>query len=355
MLAAYVTGHGYGHLTRLCEVLREVRARAPRLPVTLVGDLPVALAGNGVAPPFEQRTVPCGPWVVQRDALAIDLPATVAACRAFEARWEERVAEEAAFLRTRGVRAVVGDVPPLAFAAAARAGVPSLGHANFTWDWIWRHLAARATSDDAAALRAAADRAAGAYAAAALLLALPFAGDLSAFPRREEVGLVARRPRVPRDEARRRLGLDDRPAALLCFGGSATPSLPRAALLADARHRYVFPEELPVERLEALGLSFPDVVRAADVVVTKPGYGIVTDAIAAGTRLVYTERGDFPEYEVMVRELPRFLPAVHVSNVELGAGRLAEPIARALAQPLPPPPPLDGAARAAERILATVG
>ena len=28
-LAVYVTGHGYGHLTRTCEVLRSLRAAAP--------------------------------------------------------------------------------------------------------------------------------------------------------------------------------------------------------------------------------------------------------------------------------------------------------------------------------------
>jgi L-arabinokinase len=355
MLAAYVTGHGWGHLTRLCEVLREVRARAPGLPISLVGSVPGAIAGNAIDGPLELRPVACDTGVVQRDALALDLPATAAACRAFDARWDERVDEEASFLRARGARAVVGDVPPLAFAAAARAGIPGLALTNFSWDWIWRHLAARATPEDAAALVAAADRAARAYAESALLLSLPFAGDLSAFSRREEIGLVARRPRVSRGEARRRLGLDGRPAVLLSFGGAGAPALPRAALLADARHRWVFPEELPAARLEALGLHYPDVVGAADVVVTKPGYGIVTDAIGAGTRLVYTERGDFAEYDVMVRELPRYLPAVHVSNADLGAGRLAAPIAQALAQPLPPRPPLDGAARAAARILATMG
>ena len=81
----------------------------------------------------------------------------------------------------------------------------------------------------------------------------------------------------------------------------------------------------------------------------------MSDAIGAGTRLVCAERADFPEYEVMVGELARWLPAVHVSREDLVAGRLADPIARALALPLPSPRPLDGAARAAERILATVG
>jgi L-arabinokinase len=352
VLAAYVSGHGWGHLTRLAEVLREVRARAPGLALALAGRVPEALVRRAVPGPLVLRAVDCDVGLAQRDALAIDEPGTAARCRAFEAGWEARVEAEAAFLRARGARAVLADVPPLAFAAAARAGVPALGLGNFSWDWIYRHLAPRQPS-----LAASAALAARSYAEAALFLALPFEGDLSAFPRRERVGFVARRPRRGRDEARRRLGLDGRPAVLLSFGGVGLPALRREVLGDGARDglALLFPDDLGGGRLDALGLDYPDVLAAADVVVTKPGYGIVTDAIGAGTRVVYTERGDFPEYPVLVREMGRWLACVHVPNEDLLAGRLAVPVRRALALPVPPPPDLGGAARAAERVLGFVG
>jgi len=346
MLVAYVSGHGFGHLTRTCEVLRAVRAGAPRLPIAVVGAIPEPLVRRAVTGPVTIRAVAVDVGLAQRDALAIDEPGTAEACRAFDATWDERVAAEADFLRRSGARAVLADIPPLAFAAAARAGVPALGLGNFSWDWIYRHLASRQPS-----LAASAERAARAYGAADLLLELPFAGDLSAFPRRERVGFVARRPRVERDEARRRLGLDARTTVLLSFGGIGLPSLTPATLGRDDGLRYVFPDELSAARLDALALDYPDVVGAADVVVSKPGYGIVTDAIGAGTRMVYTERGDFPEYPILVAEMGRHLACVHVGNRDLLAGRLAGPIRRALARPMPPPPDLWGADRAAARVL----
>lgn len=347
VLAAYVSGHGFGHLTRLGAVLAEVRARAPGLPIAVVGRVPEALVRLAVAPPLTFRPVACDVGLVQADALEIDEAASAEACGAFDEGWEGRVADEAAFLRRAGARLVLADVPALPFAAAARAGVPALGLGNFTWDWIYRHLGARRP----ALLRSAA-RAAAAYATADLLLALPFAGDLSAFPRRVEVGMVARRPRVGRAEARRRLGLDGRPVALISFGGIGLPHLRREALERIPGIAWLLPAELDGARLEALGLGYPDVVAAVDVVVTKPGYGIVSDAAAAGTRLVYTDRGDFPEYPVMVREMPRWVAAVHVARPDLLAGRLEGPIREVLARPLPTLPPLDGAARAADLLLA---
>jgi L-arabinokinase len=350
VLAAYATGHGYGHMTRLCEVLRAVRSRAPSLPITFVGPLPERLVRRAIPGEIGFRPVATDTGLVQRDALEIDEPASAERCRAFDATWEERVAAEAAFLREAGARLVLADVPPLPFEAAARAGIPAVGLSNFSWDWIYRHLARRQP-----ALASCAERAERAYAAAALLLELPYAGDLRAFRAREPVGFVARRPRVAREEARRRLGLDGRPAVLLSFGGIGLPGLGPELLVREAGFRFLFPEELEVDRLDALGLHYPDVVGAVDAVVTKPGYGIVTDAIAAGTRLVYTERGDFPEYPVMVAQMPGHLACVHVGNDDLRHGRIGGAIREVLSMPMPPPPPLDGADRAAERILSMLG
>jgi L-arabinokinase len=349
MLAAYVSGHGFGHLTRLCEVLRVARARAPSLPMTLTGAVEpaqAALAARALGPGVVLRPVACDAGLAQRDALVIDEPGTAARCAELERSWAARLEAEVAFLRERGARLVLGDVPPLAFAAAARAGVPALALGNFGWDAVYRHLAARQPS-----LAASADRAAAAYATVALLLELPFATGLESFRRREPVGLVARRPAVPRGEARRRLGLDGRPAVLLSFGGVGLPGLERGRLAGLGDIRLLWPDELAAARLDALGLDYPDVVGAVDAVVTKPGYGIVSDAVAAGTPLVYTERGDFPEYEVLVRDMVRLVPCAHVSNADLLAGRLEAPLRQVLDRPRPAPPDLGGAGRAAGLVL----
>jgi hypothetical protein len=104
-------------------------------------------------------------------------------------------------------------------------------------------------------------------------------------------------------------------------------------------------------RLDRLGLGYEDVVGAADVVLKEPGYGIVSDAIGAGTRLVYTDRGDFPEYPILVEGMKAYLPTAYVTNDEVRTGRIEEALRTVLAAPFPPPPDLTGAERAAEKIL----
>jgi L-arabinokinase len=104
--------------------------------------------------------------------------------------------------------------------------------------------------------------------------------------------------------------------------------------------------------LEAGGLGYPDLVGAVEVVVSKPGYGIVTDCVGAGVRFVYTDRGDFPEYPILVAGMAGYLPVRYVSNDELRTGRLDEALRDVRALAFPPPSPTDGAGVAARRLLA---
>jgi L-arabinokinase len=355
IIAAYVTGHGFGHATRTAEVLRQVQRLSADARLTVMTTAPAWLFRAALGDDVAVRHVVCDVGVSQKDALTIDESATVEHCHAFASAWGGLVAAEARWLEQSGARVVLGDIPPLAFAAAHEAGVPAIGLGNFSWDWIYGHLARRHP-----ALSAAAEQAAVAYATATLLLELPFAGDLSAFPRRERIPLVARRPRVDKLAARQRLGLGARPAVLVSFGGLGLRGFRGAALAALPGFDFLVSEVLadppahvrPLPaNLGALGLGYEDVVGAVDVVVSKPGYGIVSDAIGARTRLVYTERGDFPEYPVLVREMGQYLPAVHVSNEDLRQGYLRAPLEEVLAQPLPPEADTSGALVAARRLL----
>lgn len=361
MLAAYVSGHGYGHATRVGEVLRAVQAIEPRRPLVVVTSGPERLYRQALPGPFSFRSLQCDVGIVQKSALVMDEANTVEAWRSFVAGDAQRIATEARWLRATGARVVLGDIPPLAFAAAAEAGVPSVGLSNFSWDWIYRYMSARHPG-----LADAAEWAADSYRKCGLLLQLPFAGDLSAFPRREEIPLVARKPRVVREDARRVLGLRGGPLALVSFGGLGLPGFDPGVLAQVKGWHFLLTgidetenaadgpanaTGIDVDRAAELGLKYIDLVGAVDVCITKPGYGIVSDAIAARRRMVYTERGDFPEYPILVRQMQRWLPARHVSNDDLRMGRLQDALDGVMGGPFPDPPDMTGAETAARRLL----
>jgi predicted glycosyltransferase len=98
--------------------------------------------------------------------------------------------------------------------------------------------------------------------------------------------------------------------------------------------------------------DYEDLVRACDAIVTKPGYGIVADVLAHQVPILYTDRGEFPEYPRLVEALRDCATSEYICQDELLDGNLAPYLTRLLAQrPNWPKIDLNGAQVAASKIL----
>ncbi|MGH7821324.1 MAG: hypothetical protein ACREQ9_16285 [Candidatus Binatia bacterium] len=73
--------------------------------------------------------------------------------------------------------------------------------------------------------------------------------------------------------------------------------------------------------------------RACDAVVTKPGYGITAGGPVNGARVLYTSRGDFPEYPILAAALESYGTAAFVSPERLREGAIGEELERLLDRP----------------------
>jgi UDP:flavonoid glycosyltransferase YjiC (YdhE family) len=341
----YISGHGFGHAARDIEVIHALTARRSDLQVivrtSVTPALFTAIAGERV----ELQPLETDSGLTQIDSLHIDEEDSARQAARFYATFDRRVDDEAAALRAAAIDLVVGDVPPLAFAAAARARIPSLAVANFTWDWIYSVYPAfdRIAPEVQPTIRAA-------YAQTTRALRLPLHGGFEPMAAvTVDIPLIARRSTRDRAETRRAAGVadgDTRPVVLPSFGAYGA-ALPLDALRRSGRLTVLDPSHVPD------GFRYQDLVAAADVVVSKPGYGIVSECVANDTPLLYTSRGRFIEYDVFVEGMPRILRCRYISQEDLLAGRWADDVDALLAQPAPPERArLDGAAIAVEHALA---
>jgi UDP:flavonoid glycosyltransferase YjiC (YdhE family) len=333
-VAAYITGHGFGHATRMAAILGALVGRVPGLRLSLISTAPEWVFRLNLAAPFDFRSRALDVGVIQEDAIRLDAQATLAAYTRLLETQAAVVEEEAALLRRLRVDLVVADIPPAAFPVARRAGVPGVGISNFSWDWIYAAYV-RDLPDHAplvAAIRAA-------YAEADLFLRLPFHGPCDAFPVVRDIPMVARRARCPRPEARRRLGLSEgRPTVLLSFGGFDTRGIDfeRVEQLDEYQFLTTQAPPRPVKNVRTValdGLRYEDVVAQADAVITKPGYGIVSDCLANRVPVLYTSRGEFPEYACLVEGLQRFGVCRFIENADLLAGNWRGALDGLLGQP----------------------
>jgi UDP:flavonoid glycosyltransferase YjiC (YdhE family) len=352
-IAYYVSGHGFGHAVRSAEVIRALLLRRPNLAIHVRTSAPAWL----FPPDVRLTPIQLDVGVAQSDALHLDPDATLRQAAELDRTLEPLIAREAATLRAVGVRLVVGDIPPPAFRAARLAGLPGVAIANFGWDWIYGPFVT-ARPEYGWLL----ERFRAGYAEADLLLRLPLHGDLSAFRRIEDVPLIVRPPSGPRPVVRERLGLrDDEHVVLLGFGGLGLRDLPLASLAAMPYYTFLATEkELPrsgtpprnVRLVPVAPENYNDFIAASDVVVSKPGYGMVATCLALGVPLLCTDRGGFPEDDVLLRAVQETGRGAHIPPEELLAGRLGPYLDRVLASRRSPPPVRsDGTEVIADRLL----
>ena len=133
----YISGHGFGHASRSIELLNTIAGRRPGARIIVRTSVPAWLFRATAPAHIELGVVETDVGVVQIDSLNVDEGETARRAAAFYGSFDRRVDEEASFLHAARATVVVGDIPPLAFAAAARARIPSVAVGNFTWDWIY--------------------------------------------------------------------------------------------------------------------------------------------------------------------------------------------------------------------------
>jgi L-arabinokinase len=340
-LVFYVSGHGFGHASRSIEVINALIARQPGLRVIVRSQVAPWLVERTAHPSVELIPVEIDTGIVQIDSLRLDAEASLARAREFMASFHRRVHSEVAFLQKQHAGIVVADLPPLGIAAAHAAGLPAIAFGNFTWDWIYAHYAGGAEL---------AQQIGSLYARTTLALRLPMWGGFETMPRIEDLPCVARHSRRNASETRRALGIPlDARVVLSSFGGYGVDGMAKPSV---ADYIVLWPGDIDERAMYDRGYRYEDLVRAVDVVVSKPGYGIISECLANDTALLYTSRGDFREYQVLVDAMPNVLRCAFIGHEDLFSGNWAPHLARLLAQPSPPETPAtNGASVAAEAII----
>ena len=364
----YVSGHGFGHASRTIEVINAILVKRPETRIGVRTAAPRWLFDLTVKGKTTFSTLETDTGVMQVDSLTLDEADSIRRASAFHSDLVTRAASETRVLRELGAGLIVGDIPPLAFAVGGAAGIPSIGLGNFTWDWIYAdYPRVRLAPSLLPAIRTA-------YGKASMALRLPMSGGFESFSNVRDIPFIARHATRTREEVCKLLKLPaDKPIVLASFGGYGIPGLETDALAKFKKYTVITTANLPLGRTrkemptaerkgsfisvneEAMydaGVRYEDLVGAAEVVVTKPGYGIISEAIANDAAVLYTARGHFPEYDVLVAEMPKYVRNAFIGHDDLFAGKWESHLDKLLAQPkIKKKPETNGADVAADILL----
>lgn len=338
-----VTAHGYGHLAQVAPVIHALRARLPRLRISVQGNLNPEIVRSRL--PREVALVAHAADV----ALPMDGPLTVlweqglGLYLEFERDYERHLARQMALLSEARPDLVLADIPWLPLDAAHRLGIPAVGLCSLNWLDILRQspLGHRLPSALAERLRVT-------YSQADLFIRPAPSMPMPWLPNAIDVGPLAQtHPRDP-DRLRTRLGLSpDQRLILVQFGGTGSLTLDTEPLRRARLHLLTADPTLaasPVaSRVGGQGPSMLEALASCDAMITKPGYGSFAEAACHGIPVLYVPRDDWPETPALVDWLHQQVPAALIAPEQLARGEIVEPLESLLEQarlasraPVPP-------------------
>lgn len=347
VIAFYIDSHGFGHATRSMAL---IDALPESWRILIRSNAPSWLFRKDLKHRYDLSPSSLDLHPQHVSSYRVDSGKTLAVALEKLSNSSRLLESEVDWLRKNQVNLVLSDISPFPIQAAADAGIPSCAISNFTWDWIYEPLfnGDPAGSSLVRKLRDMIGQSTQNY-------RLPFSSP-ETFPGGSiDTPLLVRPVRMNRDEARWHYGLKEGVTwFLLTFGGIEGPieNLRRLHEFSPVQFVQVSrdAEKTPttertlvrhpdIENLWILtcsDLHHPDLVLAVDGVVTKPGYGILSECMATATPLIHDSREDFREFSVVRETVSRYPQCAIISNSEMENLDLGAALEKVLAhQPLP--------------------
>lgn len=373
-IAAFISGHGFGHAARSVNILRQLLVNGCQL--TIITSVPEWFFADKIA---DWNTAACtyinypvDVGLAQTSGIASDYRQTI---RNLHEHWDkigEKVDDLSWQLSGDLPDAVYFDIPALAPLVASRLQIPSIAMSNFSWDWIYddlihhdcdysQHKIENEVKEEFIHFR---DLHREAYSNTSLLLKLPYAGSFTAFQCPQiDIPWITSTLDNTRSLTLHKLGIPvGKKVALYSFGGHDLPDLQFdkwnlppdwCVLIIGYALKQTNPELYTFLNADitAKGVDYTEVVKAADIVVTKPGYGIIADCIAGQTPMLHVERGQFAEYPLLLNALDDTLPHRKITFSEVKKAEIFSTADQLIATAEFPRTDTFGAQKAAQLII----
>ena len=336
-LAFFVSPHGYGHAARSSAVMAALHQRISA-EFELYTTVPRWFFDESIEGLFRYHDVVCDVGFVQASALRYDLDGTVEALRDLLPFDPLLLDDLAASVLEAGCTAVLCDIAPLGIAVAERAGLPSVLIESFSWQWLYEPLHERAP--DLELFGAELEqwwRKATVHIQTEPLCWRDAAADTLVDP-------ISRAPRLEPSDVRTQLDIPlNAHVVVITMGGYAEsmPFLTRLRAMSDVVFVVTGASETTRDGNLVLfsiqsAIFMLDLLRAADALVSKLGYGITAESWREGLPYAYVSRSDFREMPLLEAFVRRELLGFEIPPADFTEGGWIDRVPELLSLPRRP-------------------
>lgn len=354
LIWAAISAHGFGHAAQVVPVLNALGGLVPDLRVFLRTTVPASFFVDRLKIPWEISPVQQDVGCVQQGPMTINVEATWREHHQFHRTWNERLQTEIASMKAIQPDLILADTPYLALAAGHAASIPTVALASFTWNLILSDYQAPPSIDGRAIIQSIRR----AYGQTDLAIRITPSPTLDCFDRIVTIQPIAEPAASARTELAELLALKPgERTVLIGFGGIPLTSLPFEAVESLPGYRFLFdgftpPESKRLISIKSLPFSFKTLLASVDMIMTKPGYGTLVEAVALHIPTVYVRRYNFGDEQSLVDYLHRYGGGIELSMDDFLKGQWATTLEKAINLPTTTSPPEPRGASEAATILA---
>jgi len=337
-----ISAHGFGHAAQVIPILNELGKIVENVHVILRTGVPSSIFEEYLHVQWELQAVPQDIGCIQRGPLEIDIDGTWAAYKEFHENWNQRVVQEAQAMSEVKPNLVISNISYLAIASACQANLPVVAIASLSWDQVLNGFMSSLRADH----RVLFEQIQKEYGQADHLIRLHPAIDMPAFASITDTGPSFPLAESSWQDVRKLLGMaKGEKLVLIAFGGVPLTGLPLAQMEScEGFHFLVAGISLDasfkrIHRVEDITLPFGEVMRQADVVMTKPGYATITTAVHYGNPVVYVRRHNFVDEQSLVDYVHKYGRAMELTVENFESGIWDKALHSVLTLPIPPESP----------------
>ena len=311
-----ISGHGFGHAAQVVPILNELGHHIPDLRILLRTSVPIEFFQAHLQVPWELRFSQQDIGCVQQDPLMIHIKKTWNEYERFHVDWNLKVKEEAESIRSVQPDLVISNISHFGIEAGVRAQVPTVALGSLSWDQVLENF----VLDEPEKQKKIIAHIRGAFQKAQLMIRLAPGIPMVAFRNLIDVGPIASPALKSSGVIRKWLNMNpEEKLVLIAFGGIPLESIPVDRLKTLPGHRFLIggamKEGHDSESLQLAHSTIPfrQILAEADIVVTKPGYATVVEAVRYGIPIVYVRRNNFVDEQLLVDYAHQFGRAEELS------------------------------------------
>ena len=295
----YISDYGYGHASRDIAIIRRLLDECNDVKIYIKTEEPFHFVQQSL-PQKDVKVIQTKNDVgviFKENSVIVDREQTEKILDEWLALWDNYIQNEKRFCKTHKIDLILSDIAPQPFIVAYELGIPGIAISNFTWYYIFYHL-----FGDIPAI----ERIKEAYHCADIALVLPFNEEMEIFKKKKGISLVSREITVDRQDMRRKcIVSDDEILVYVGVGKSFDPSFMRSMKPIEAPNvKFLVSSnaELPFDNVITIPSNETETqnyIAMCDLVVSKAGYGIVSEAVRAKIPMFLLKRDGFKEDELI--------------------------------------------------------